>query len=313
MGGIWQGFISFLASILSGLTNLTGNLGIAIILFTVLVRLVILPLTIRQLKSSRKMQELQPMMAELRRKYGKDQQRLQEETMKLYRENKVNPAGGCLPLFIQLPIFLGVYNAIIQLVQAQTVALTAKNFLGINLVLSTWQGVTDTINATTVPSFVAGFQGPLYLILPILSMVFQLVVSLMAMPKIQDPQQKAMSQAMLFLPLVFGYIGFTFNQGAVLYWVAGSVFSIVQQYFISGFGSLQNYLPFLPERKGLFPPAAPIAATATATAGATAGSTDAESAEPQRDFWSPLNKLNTATDNTTEQAIIDTKRQLKRR
>jgi YidC/Oxa1 family membrane protein insertase len=314
MGGIWQGFIGFLASILSGLTNLTGNLGIAIILFTVLVRLCILPLTIRQLKSSRKMQELQPMMADLRRKYGKDQQRLQEETMKLYRENKVNPVGGCLPLLIQLPIFLGVYNAIIQLVQAQTVALAAKNFLGINLVLSTWQGITDTINATTVPSFVPGFQGLQYLILPVLSVLLQLLVSLMAMPKIQDPQQKAMSQAMLFLPLVFGYIGFTFNQGAVLYWVAGSVFSIVQQYFISGFGSLTNYLPFLPDRKGLFPPAAPIAATAAVGA---EGAGDAAPAEPQRDFWAPLNKLNTAatpaTDASTEQAIADTKRQLKRR
>jgi YidC/Oxa1 family membrane protein insertase len=150
----------------------------------------------------------------------------------------------------------------------------------------------------------------------VLSVLFQLLVSLMAMPKIQDPQQKVMSQAMLFLPLVFGYIGFTFNQGAVLYWVAGSVFSIVQQYFISGFGSLQNYLPFLPERKGLFPPAAPIAATATAAVGAE-GTADAAPGEPQRDFWAPLNKLNTAatpaTDASTEQAIADTKRQLKRR
>jgi YidC/Oxa1 family membrane protein insertase len=312
MGGLWQGFIGFLANILSGLTNLTGNLGIAIILFTVLVRLAILPLTIRQLKSSRKMQELQPLMAELRRKYGKDQQRLQEETMKLYRENKVNPAGGCLPLLIQLPIFLGVYNAIIALVGSETVDLAAKNFLGINLVLSTWQSITNTISAATIPGFEPGFQGAPYLILPVLSVLAQLLVSLMAMPKIQDPQQKAMSQAMLFLPIVFGYIGFTFNQGAVLYWVASAVFSMVQQYFISGFGSLQNYLPFLPERKGLFPPMAPVAATATA--GATTTSTDAEPAEPQRDFWAPLSKLNTApTDNATEQAINDTKRQLKRR
>ncbi len=295
--------------ILGPLTTLTGNLGIAIILFTVLVRLAILPLTIRQLKSSRKMQELQPVMAELRRKYGKDQQRLTEETMKLYRENKVNPAGGCLPLLIQLPIFLGVYNAIIQLVTSDTVSLAAKNFLGINLVLSTFQGDNPAL-AESIPNFTTGFQGPQYLILPILSIVFQLLVSLMAMPKIQDPQQKAMSQAMLFLPLVFGYIGFTFNQGAVLYWVASAVFSVVQQYFISGWGSLQNYLPFLPERKGLFPPAAPVAATATTGA----ASTEAEPAEPQRDFWSPLSKLTTTTtDNATEQAITDTKRQLKRR
>ena len=314
MSAIWQGFIGFLAGILSGLTNLTGNLGIAIFLFTALVRLFILPLTIKQLKSSRKMQELQPIQAELRRKYGKDPQRLQEETMKLYRENKVNPAGGCLPIFIQLPIFLGVYSAIIKIVTDASIELGAKNFLGINLVLSTWQQANNVINADTVPGFVPGFQGFQYLILPVLSVLFQLLVSLMAMPKIQDPQQKAMSQVMLFLPIVFGYIGFTFNQGAVLYWVAGALFSIVQQYFISGFGSLTNYLTFLPDRKGLFPPAAPIAATAAVGAEGTA---DAAPAEPQRDFWAPLNKLNTAatpaTDNPTEQAIADTKRQLKRR
>lgn len=298
MGSIWGAFVSFLASILGGLTSLTGNLGIAIILFTALVRLCILPLTIKQLKSSRKMQELQPLMAELRRKYGKDQQRLQEETMKLYRENNVNPAGGCLPLFIQLPIFLGVYRAVITLVGNTSLP---HVFLGINL------GVQAFPNGLTNLST---FSGPQYLILPILSVVFQLIVSLMAMPKIQDPQQKAMSQAMLFLPLMFGYIGFTFNQGAVLYWVAGAVFSMVQQYFISGWGSLQNYLPFLPERKGLFPPAAPIAATATAGAGAPAAP-EVEPAESQRDFWSPLNKL--ATDTPTEQAIADTKRQMKRR
>jgi YidC/Oxa1 family membrane protein insertase len=302
---MWTAFIDFFTLILQTLTNWTGNLGIAIILFTVVVRLAILPLTIKQLKSSRKMQELQPLVADLRRKYGKDPQRLTEETTKLYREQKVNPVGGCLPLVIQLPIFLGVYQAVHKLVISQTMDISSKTFLGINLVLSAFQQSRAEIVAA-VPGFVPGFQGPQYLILPVLSIVFQLLVSLMAMPKIQDPQQKAMSQAMLFLPLVFGYIGFTFNQGAVLYWVVGSLFSMIQQYFIAGFGSLTNYLPFLPERKGYFAPL-PVPAAGVAAA------PDAPAAEPQRDFWAPLNKLNAANDNTAEQAIADTKRQLKRR
>jgi YidC/Oxa1 family membrane protein insertase len=295
MGALWGAFVEFFVLILRTLTNLTDNLGIAIILFTVLVRVAILPLTIKQLKSSRKMQELQPLIADLRRKYGKDQQRFAEEMTKLYREQKVNPAGGCLPLFIQLPIFLGVYQAVIRLVVDPNVP---HSFLGLDL------------GASAFGAGFSNFAGPAYLILPILSVVFQLLVSLMAMPKIQDPQQKAMSQVMLFLPIVFGYIGFTFNQGAVLYWVASALFSMIQQYFISGFGSLTNYLPFLPDRKGYF---APIPVTTASTTAGTTAVSESANAEPQRDFWAPLNKLNTANDTPTEQAISETKRQLKRR
>ena len=243
MSAIWNTFVDFFALILQTLTDWTGSLGIAIILFTILTRLLILPLTIKQLQSSRKMQALQPAMAELRRKYGKDQQRLTEEMSKLYREHKVNPAGSCLPLLIQLPIFLGVWQAVYRLTTSSGVS--GETFLGINLGLAAWQNGQLT-----------GWQ---YLILPILSVLLQLLTSVMAMPKIQDPQQKAMSQAMLVMPLVFGYIGFTFNQGAVLYWVTGSLFAVVQQYFIGGWGSLTNYLPFLPERQGVFAPVAPVA------------------------------------------------------
>lgn len=306
---MWGAFTNFLAQILITLTTWTGSLGIAIILFTILVRLIILPLTIKQLKSSRKMQELQPMIAELRRKYGKDQQRFSEEMMKVYKENKVNPAGGCLPLVIQLPIFIGVYQAVYQLVQDESLPLAVKDFLGVNLALSAFQPANPEL-AALIPGFTTGFQGPAYLVLPILSVIFQLLVSLMAMPKIQDPQQKMMSQMMLFLPIVFGYIGFTFNQGAVLYWVASALFSMIQQYFISGFGSLTNYLTFLPDRQGLFPPPAPVAATSSADA---AGTTEATPAEPKRDFWTPLSKLTQSSDAATEQAIAETKRQFKRR
>jgi YidC/Oxa1 family membrane protein insertase len=280
---MWGTFVQFLEAILRFLTTWTGNLGLAIILFTILVRIFLLPLTIKQLQSSKKMQELQPLMADLRRKYGKDQQKLAQEMTKLYREQKVNPAGSCLPLLIQLPIFLGVYQAVYNLVTVNTIDIGWKTFLGINLALSAFQPENAQL-AASIPGFTPGFQGWPYLILPILSVVLQLLVSLMAMPKIQDPQQKVMSQAMLFLPIVFGYIGFTFNQGAVLYWVTSSLLAAIQQYFVSGFGSLTNYLPFLPERKGYLTPT-PV--TPTGTEGTP------EPDEPKRDFWTPLNKLTT--------------------
>ncbi len=294
----WQPFVGFLEFVLRALTDWTGSLGIAIILFTILTRLAILPLTIKQLKSSKKLQEIQPLMAELRRKYGKDQQKLTEEMTKLYREYKVNPAGSCLPILIQLPIFLGVYQAVINLVTGGRFPESVVTFLGIHL--------------GKVAFHDGAFEGLNYIILPVLSIVFQLLVTLMAQPKIQDPQQKAMSQALMFMPLVFGYIGFTFNQGAVLYWVAGSVLAVIQQYFVTGFGSLTNYLPFLPERTGFLTPTTPPVLNAEGTA-----APEAEAETPRADFWAPLSKLTasaaTSTDAATEQVISDVKRQINKK
>lgn len=310
MGAIWGAFEQFLELILRTLTGWTGNLGIAIILFTILTRALLLPLTIKQLKSSKKMQELQPLMAELRRKYGKDQQKLTEEMTKLYKEHNANPAGSCLPLVIQLPIFIGVYRAVYNLV---TKGGLTENFLGVQLGLSAYV-TQNSPTLTQIPGVQPGFQGWQYLILPILSMLLQLMTTLMATPKIQDPQQKAMSQAMMFMPLVFGYIGFTFNQGAVLYWVAGSMLAVIQQYFVSGFGSLGNYLPFLPDRKGFLTPPTPAVAVSSESDGIVE---EPENAKP--DFWRPLNKLTTTTaaagsgDTATEQAITDAKQQMNKK
>lgn len=281
---MWQSFVGILQSILLGLTGLTGSLGLGIILFTIFTRIALLPLTIKQLQSSKKMQELQPIIQELRRKYGKDQQKFTQEMTKVYREHKTNPAGGCLPLVIQLPIFIGVYQAVQHL---STNPAAAGGFL--------W-----------LPSLAE--RDPYY-ILPVLSIALQLLTSLMAMPKIQDPQQKVMSQTMLLMPIFFGYIAFTFNSGAVLYWVMGSLLAVVQQYFVSGWGSLSNYLTFLPERKGYLTPATPLA-----TAGGEASSDTVPAAEPEHNFWTPLAKLQTTpavsvSDAATEAALADAKRQ----
>lgn len=282
---MWQSFVGVLQSILLGLTNLTGSLGLGIILFTIFTRIALLPLTIKQLQSSKKMQELQPIIQELRRKYGKDQQKFTQEMTKVYREHKANPVGGCLPLVVQLPIFIGVYQAVQNL---STNPVATAGFL--------W-----------LPSLA---ERDSYFILPVLSIVLQLLTSLMAMPKIQDPQQKVMSQTMLLMPLFFGYIAFTFNSGAVLYWVMGSLLAVLQQYFVSGWGSLSNYLTFLPERKGYLTPAMPLAVASAD------GSSDAEAvAEPQHNFWAPLAKLQTTSavsgsDAATEAALADAKRQV---
>lgn len=282
---LWHPFVTFLTSILLWLTQQMGNLGSAIILFTIFTRIVLFPLTWKQLKSSKKMQELQPLMAQLKRKYGKDQQRLTAEMTKLYKEHGANPVGGCLPLVFQLPIFIGVYQAISGLVLKHPEL--PHSFLWIPDL-----SVYDHL-----------------FILPIATIVLQLLSSVMAMPKIQDPQQKATSQAMLIMPVVFGIIYLKFNAGAVLYWAMGAVLQIIQQFFVTGWGSLSNYLPFLPDWKGFLTPN-PV----TVADGDDAEVIDVEP-EPvaAANFWTPLQKLQpspaTATDDATERSITDAKQQ----
>jgi len=329
MLNIWNIFVGFLENVLLTFFNffkdlgVPGSAGVAIIVFTFLARLIILPLTLKSLQSTRKMQELQPQIKEIQRKYGKDQQKLSEETMKLYKEYKINPAGGCLPMVLQFPIFIGVYQAVIRLTQVSVAEHAAGKM--IDVLSSSGMSIANlTALNLSEPRLYGSFLWlpnlglpDHFYILGVLSVVFQLVVQLMATPRVQDPQQKAMTQSMLIMPFLFGYLGFTFPSGAVLYWVVGSILSMIQQYVISGWGSLANYLKFLPTTGGLLPPIVP------AVAGASAGnSTAVVEAQPAQklSFWdvlSPLmeqEKRGDATadegDNSTEQAVVEVRRQI---
>lgn len=297
MGGIWSAFVGLLEQALIWFSSITGNVALGIILFTVAARLVILPLTLTSIRSSRRMQELQPMIKELQRKHGKDQQKLQEETLRLYREYKINPVGGCLPLLLQLPIFFGVYQAVYHLFggPAGNVSLSEAARLRLQdpeIAAIFSQKLFGFLEVGGVAFGQNGFAGFAYLILPTLSILFQFLQTVMATPRVQDPQQKAMTQMMMFMPLVFGYIAFTFPQGAVLYWVVSSLVGIVQQYFTSGWGSLANYLKFLP------PDGKPSGATlALAPAAASVeGGGAAAAAAPRADFWSVMRPLTEASE-----------------
>ncbi len=303
MGEIWGSFVGFMEQSLLWLAIFTGNTGLGIILFTAVVRLLILPLTLTSIRSSRRMQELQPMIKELQRKYGKDQRKLQEETVKLYQEYRINPLGGCLPMFLQLPIFIGVYWAVLHLMSPEyhaqlspivqekiqdpaVKAILAQPFL--------------TIDLGTKP-FEEGFkhfQGVKYLIMPVLAISLQFVQQLMAMPRVQDPQQKAMSRAMMFMPLFFGYITLIFPAGAVLYWLTSSVIGIIQQYFTSGWGSLANHLKFLPpDKKSQVKPGTTEIVSSTSASASTSDTRSSASvavAKPM-DFWDVLRPLTEAT------------------
>jgi YidC/Oxa1 family membrane protein insertase len=281
---IWQSFVNLVAKALILLNNAIYNLGIpyswgwAIIVFTILIKLVTLPLTVKQLKSAKATQELQPKIAELQQKYGKDRQKISEEQMKLYKEHGVSPMGGCLPLLIQMPILFALYQSLYVLADAQTVypewsmsKLQGAAFYWIpNLTLPSLAPVT---------AYGVNFQGQAwvmgsvqtqqwwllfaYLSLPVLMLVSQLFLQKMAAPVKaakkpggQPDQTQMMGQMMMIMPIFFGYITLGLPAGLTLYWAVSNVLSVVQQYFISGWGGLVDWAPFL--KQGPKPTTSPV-------------------------------------------------------
>lgn len=208
-----------------GAIPLLGDLswGLTIILFTVVIKFVTIPLTLQQIRSSKAMQELQPQLKELQKKYGKDRERLMQEQMRLYREHKINPAAGCLPLLIQMPVWFGLYQALFALASN----VDAYKFTGGFLWLQ------SLAHPETFPQVLAVLTG-----------VSQWVVQRMMTPRTSDPQQQTMNQMMQFMPIMFVFFAFSVPSGLVLYWVTSNLFSVVQQYFTMGWGSLFP-LPFI--------------------------------------------------------------------
>jgi len=229
----WQAYVTFLEHFLDFLASSLNSGGLAVIAFTVIVKTLLLPLTVKSIRSSKAMQELQPKIKELQKKYGKDRARVSQETMKLYQQYRVNPMAGCLPMIIQIPIFFGVYRAIDNL----------SNGRGFDGASEVWSNNFLWLSSLSAPDS--------WHVLPIAAAVFQFVQTKMMRPagqgKITDPQQAMMNQMMNFMPITVILFGWGFASGPVIYWVTQSVYSVVQQWFITGWGSMGDWIPGLPE------------------------------------------------------------------
>ncbi len=225
---VWSQFVDLIEWSLRFFGDLTGSAGLSIIILTVIVKTILLPLTVKSLRSTLAMQELQPKVKELQKKYGKDRQRLSAETMKLYQDNGVNPMSGCLPMLLQMPVFFGLYFAIRSLTN-ESVGVWADGFL--------WM---DNLSSADP-----------WKILPFAAAASQFVQMRMTRPagqgKPDDPQQRMMYTMMNFMPLMVIVIGWTFAAGPVLYWTISALYSVIQQWFITGWGSMKDWFPWLPE------------------------------------------------------------------
>jgi YidC/Oxa1 family membrane protein insertase len=218
------------------LTELTGSAGWAIILFTFIIRTAMLPLSLQQIKSQKAMMALQPRLRELQQRYAGDRSRMGQEQIRLYKEAGVNPAAGCLPMLIQLPIWFALYSSLINLshrsVEAdapEAVRAFSHGFLWI-----------QNLAALSTPDFNDPSTWPL-VILPVLTAITQWIVQKMSTMPTTDPQQQQMNRMMEFMPFMFLMFSFQVAAGLTLYWVVSNLYSIVQQRFAVGWGSL----PFL--------------------------------------------------------------------
>ena len=190
-----------LLDLLRWIYKYVGNYGVAIIILTIIVRLVLFPLTLKGMKSMKRMQQLAPRMKKLQEKYKNNKEKLNQEMMAMYRKNKVNPLGGCLPMLLQLPVFFALYSSL-----SSAVELRHAPFLF-------W------INDLSQPDGLG--------ITPLLmgvSMFFQ--QKLTPQSAMMDPTQ---AKIMQMLPIIFTFFTFTFPAGLTIYWLTSNCLSILQQ------------------------------------------------------------------------------------
>ncbi|HUD04837.1 MAG TPA: YidC/Oxa1 family membrane protein insertase [Patescibacteria group bacterium] len=252
--------INLLVALYHGLNfvHLPFALGFSIIVLTVLIRLVLYPLTGAQLKASKKMQELTPHLNRLKEKHKNDAKTLQAETMKLYKEFGVNPAAGCLPVLIQLPLIWALYQALQLIVKPGAAVLAQINqMLYTNsLKLTTpWNTTFFGLPLAQNPSHLITTVGPLILLIPVATGLFQFIQTKMmfvSQPQNKDGNKKDekkkedfatafQSQSLYIFPIMIAFFSYSFPIGLSLYWNTFTIFGIIQQYRISGLGGLKEW------------------------------------------------------------------------
>jgi YidC/Oxa1 family membrane protein insertase len=208
-----------------------GSFGLAIVIFTVFMRGITFPLTLRQLRSSRAMSAMSGRLQEIQKKH-KDPKRRQEETMKIYREAGVNPLGCLLPMVAQLPIWFALYSVL-----RLTVGDVPEATISLSQHLYPWSFIQQAVPLSN--KFVGLNLGQPNIVLAILTGATMFVQQKMTTPPAMDEKSQSMNSTMLWMmPLMFTYFAISFPSGLALYWVVSSVVSIVLQYIYVGSGGL---------------------------------------------------------------------------
>ncbi len=208
---IFDALVEFMRTVLGYCFELTQTLGmpsygLAILIMTLGIKLILAPVTVKQIKSMRAMQKLQPRMKELQQKYKGNNQKLQEEMAKLYKELGVNPLSGCLPLLAQMPFLIAIFYA-----------------------LQNYPYISPYESFLWLPSL--GDPDPIY-VWPVVSALTTFLVSRQTSPTGDEKAQMQAKVMQIFMPLFIGYISLTFPSGLVIYWTVSNLFQWLQQTWI---------------------------------------------------------------------------------
>jgi len=202
---------------------------LAITALTLLVRLAVLPLTLKQQQAARRMQELQPELQKLQKKYANNREKLAQEQMKLYQEAGINPLGGCLPLLIQLPLLYGLWQSIIRALAVNPLELLKLS----HNIYSFIPGLTALIPLQSNFLWLDLGQPDRYLVLPVLVVVTSWLSQKVLSPPAADQRTAAMNQQMqIMMPLLFGFISISYASGLSIYFIISNLITMLQYFFI---------------------------------------------------------------------------------
>ncbi len=211
--GFFASFGDFLLLLLRFLFKIFKNYGLAVIVLGIVINLFLYPLTFKSLKSMKEMQALQPLVENLRVEYKDNAPKLNKEIMGLYKKHKVNPAGGCLPMLFQMPVFFSLYNVLMRAIE-----LRGASFL--------WIKDLSSPDALIMFNRQYPFVGSSFNLLPLLMVLITVVQQKISSPTINNEQQKMMA---FMMPLFLGFVFYNFPAGLVLYFLTNTIFSFVIQ------------------------------------------------------------------------------------
>ncbi|MFC1914508.1 YidC/Oxa1 family membrane protein insertase [Chloroflexota bacterium] len=226
---VQQPMINILIVLTSYLAN---SFGMAIMILTVAVNVLMYPLTMKQIKASKAMQEMQPKLAELQRKHAKDKQKLAQEQMRLYKESGMNPAGCLLPMLIQMPIWIALYQSVML-----SLAIAPEGLLNLSRYLYSWPVVYTMLPLSK--EFLWLDLGAPNMVLAILVGATMWLQQKMSATNSADPRQAQQAKMMLWMmPMMFTFLALSFPSGLSLFWVTSGIVRIVLQYYVTGWGGL---------------------------------------------------------------------------
>ena len=240
-----------------------NSFGVSILVFTIMVRVVMFPLTVRQSRQLKSMNAIQPKVKEIQAKFAKDRQRITQETMRIYKENGVNPIGCLGPLVIQFPIWIGLYQAILQ-----TLPAAPDRLIGLSGHLYSWLPQVHEV----IPLNSAFLWWDLALpdrtpVLPVLVGASMYLVQKMTSMPSADPRQASTNRMMLWMmPLMFGFFTMQFPSGLAIYWVVSNAVGVVIQGFVTGWEPITSVFSFIARRGRPQQPQQPQQAAAPALA-----------------------------------------------